>query len=83
MGRNPRYDLLFEPVKIGPKTAPNRFYQVPHCTGAGKALRVRSRLEHKQPIQRGNQSLGHTKRISSPYPAAQIFEFPQRGPGLR
>ena len=30
-----RYDLLFEPVKIGPVTAPNRFYQVPHCTGLG------------------------------------------------
>jgi dimethylamine/trimethylamine dehydrogenase len=33
--RNPRYDLLFEPVRIGPVTAPNRFYQVPHCTGMG------------------------------------------------
>ncbi len=30
-----RYDLLFEPVRIGPVTAPNRFYQVPHCTGMG------------------------------------------------
>lgn len=29
------YDVLFEPVKIGPVTAPNRFYQVPHCTGQG------------------------------------------------
>ncbi len=35
MARNPRYDILFEPVKIGPVTAPNRFYQVPHCTGMG------------------------------------------------
>ncbi len=26
---------MFEPVKIGPVTAPNRFYQVPHCTGMG------------------------------------------------
>ena len=31
MSRNPRYDILFEPVKIGPVTAPNRFYQVPHA----------------------------------------------------
>lgn len=30
-----RYSILFEPVKIGPKTAKNRFYQVPHCNGAG------------------------------------------------
>ena len=35
MNRDPRYDVLFEPVKIGPVTAPNRFYQVPHCNGMG------------------------------------------------
>lgn len=35
MTRDPRYDILFEPVKIGPVTARNRFYQVPHCTGMG------------------------------------------------
>ncbi len=33
--RDSRYDILFEPVKIGPVTAKNRFYQVPHCTGLG------------------------------------------------
>jgi len=30
-----KYSTLFEPVKIGPVTAPNRFYQVPHCCGMG------------------------------------------------
>ena len=35
MSRVPRYDLLFEPVRIGPVTARNRFYQVPHCAGMG------------------------------------------------
>jgi len=35
MTRDPRYDILFEPVRIGPVTARNRFYQVPHCTGIG------------------------------------------------
>ncbi|WP_171172753.1 FAD-dependent oxidoreductase [Ruegeria sp. HKCCA0370] len=29
------YSVLFEPVKIGPVTARNRFYQVPHCNGLG------------------------------------------------
>lgn len=29
------YDTLFEPVQIGPVTAPNRFYAVPHATGHG------------------------------------------------
>ena len=35
MPRDPRYDVLFEPVRIGPKVLRNRFYQVPHCTGFG------------------------------------------------
>jgi dimethylamine/trimethylamine dehydrogenase len=35
MARDPRHDILFEPVQIGPKTLRNRFYAVPHCTGFG------------------------------------------------
>ena len=35
MPRDPRFDPLFQPLKIGPVTAPNRFWQVPHCTGMG------------------------------------------------
>jgi dimethylamine/trimethylamine dehydrogenase len=35
MPRDSRYDILFEPVKIGPVTAKNRFFQVPHCNGMG------------------------------------------------
>jgi dimethylamine/trimethylamine dehydrogenase len=35
MARDPKYDILFESVKIGPVTAPNRFYQVPHCNTLG------------------------------------------------
>ena len=38
MARDPRYDILFEPVQIGPVTARNRFYQVPHCNGMGHAM---------------------------------------------
>jgi len=37
MPRDPRFDILFEPVKIGPVLAKNRFYQVPHCNGMGHA----------------------------------------------
>lgn len=33
--RDPRYDILFEPVQIGPVRTRNRFYQVPHCNGMG------------------------------------------------
>ena len=35
MVRDPRYDILFEPVQIGPVRTRNRFYQVPHCNGMG------------------------------------------------
>jgi dimethylamine/trimethylamine dehydrogenase len=35
--RDSRYDVLFEPVRIGPVIAKNRFYQVPHCNGMGYA----------------------------------------------
>jgi dimethylamine/trimethylamine dehydrogenase len=43
MMRDSRYDVLFEPVRIGPVTAPNRFYQVPHASGMTNALpRVRA-----------------------------------------
>ncbi|MEZ5923435.1 MAG: FAD-dependent oxidoreductase [Hyphomicrobiaceae bacterium] len=35
MPRNARYDILFEPVRIGPVTAPNRFFQTAHASGMG------------------------------------------------
>jgi dimethylamine/trimethylamine dehydrogenase len=33
--RDRKYDVLFQPMQIGPVTAKNRFYQVPHCNGGG------------------------------------------------
>src|ERR1700728_2339959 len=36
--RQPRYDILFEPVRIGPVTAPNRFYAVPHASGMTNSM---------------------------------------------
>ena len=33
--RDPRFDILFEKVRIGPVTARNRFFQVPQCSGMG------------------------------------------------
>jgi dimethylamine/trimethylamine dehydrogenase len=32
------FSILFQPIKIGPVTAPNRFYQVPHCNGFGHRM---------------------------------------------
>jgi len=38
MTRDARYDILFEPLEIGPVTAKNRFYQAPHCNGMGRTF---------------------------------------------
>lgn len=39
LGKDPRLDarhaVLFEPLQVGPKLLPNRFYQVPHASGFG------------------------------------------------
>jgi dimethylamine/trimethylamine dehydrogenase len=37
MSRDPRYDVLFEPVPIGPKVMRNRFYATPHGSGLESA----------------------------------------------
>lgn len=52
MTRDPRFDVLFESVKIGPVTAKNRFYQVPHCNGSGY------RYPHTQATMRGIKAEG-------------------------
>ena len=46
------YDILFEPIRIGPVTAPNRFYQVPHCNGFGY------RMPHSLATMRGIKAEG-------------------------
>jgi dimethylamine/trimethylamine dehydrogenase len=35
MPGDPRHAILFDSVRIGPKVAKNRFWQVPHCNGGG------------------------------------------------
>jgi dimethylamine/trimethylamine dehydrogenase len=35
---NNPYGILFQPIQLGPVTAPNRFYQVPHCNGFGHRM---------------------------------------------
>jgi len=49
---NNPYDILFETVRIGPVTAPNRFYQVPHCNGFGH------RMPHGLAAMRGMKAEG-------------------------
>ncbi len=52
MARNPRYDILFEPVRIGPVTARNRFYAVPHAAG------MTNTMPHMRAAFRGTKAEG-------------------------
>jgi dimethylamine/trimethylamine dehydrogenase len=52
MARNPRYDVLFEPVRIGPVTARNRFYAVPHAAG------MTNSMPHMRAAFRGTKAEG-------------------------
>ncbi len=80
MPRNPRYDILFEPVKIGPKTAPNRFYQVPHASGMTNAApHVRAAFRETKAeggwgvINTGACSI-HPSSDDSPFPCATLWD---------
>ncbi|MBT4889890.1 MAG: FAD-dependent oxidoreductase [Rhodospirillales bacterium] len=78
--RDPRYDILFEPVKIGPVTAKNRFYQVPHCTGSGWN-RPRTLASMRETKAEGGWGVVNTEYCSihpssddAPYPAASMWD---------
>jgi dimethylamine/trimethylamine dehydrogenase len=80
MGRNPRFDVLFEPVRIGPVTAPNRFYQVPHASGMTNALpQVRARFRGVKAeggwgvVCTGAVSI-HPSSDDSPLPFASLWD---------
>ncbi|MGB6605668.1 MAG: FAD-dependent oxidoreductase [Steroidobacteraceae bacterium] len=61
MARNPRYDLLFEPVRIGPVTARNRFYAVPHAAG------MTNSMPHMRAAFRGTKAEGGWGVVCSGY----------------
>ncbi len=78
--RDPRYDILFEPLKIGPVTAKNRFYQVPHCTGSGWQ-RPRTLAGLRESKAEGGWAVINTEYCSihpssedSPYPSATMWD---------
>jgi dimethylamine/trimethylamine dehydrogenase len=80
MARDPRYDILFEPVKLGPVTLKNRFYQVPHCNGLG------ADLPYSHAAMRGVKAEGgwaavcteilsiHPSSDSTPYPQVKLWD---------
>ena len=80
MTRDPRYDVLFEPVKIGPVTARNRFYQVPHCNGMGfNAPQTHARMramkgEGGWAVVCTEECMIHPSSDYSPEPQARLWE---------
>lgn len=75
-----KYARLFEPVKIGPVTAPNRFYQVPHCTGMGH-LRPRAdaavramKAEGGWGVVCNQETEIHPTSDLTPYPEGRLWD---------
>jgi dimethylamine/trimethylamine dehydrogenase len=70
-----RYAILFEPVKIGPVTARNRFYQVPHCTGMGH-LHPRADAGVREMKARGGWAVVSNQETEI-HPSSDLSPFPE------
>ena len=80
MARDPKYDILFDPIKIGPKLSPNRFFQTSHCAGIG------SERPGTQAMFRGTKAEGgwgvvfteycsvHPESDEYPYTSARLWD---------
>jgi dimethylamine/trimethylamine dehydrogenase len=64
MTRDPRYDVLFEPVEIGPKIMKNRFYQAPHASGFSGDLYPRSEARFRGIKAEGGWAVVNTSGLS-------------------
>src|SRR3984885_1784814 len=80
MPREARFDVLFEPVKIGPLTAKNRFFQVPHCNGMGYA-KPRAHAEMRGVKAEGGWAVVSTEEVEihpssdlSPYIEGRLWD---------
>ena len=76
---HPSHQVLFEPIQIGPVTAPNRFYQVPHASGMTEANpRVRAAFRETKAeggwgvVSTGAVSI-HPSSDDSPLPFAKLW----------
>ncbi|MEY4871021.1 MAG: hypothetical protein RLZZ563_351 [Pseudomonadota bacterium] len=80
MSRDPRFDVLFQPIKIGPKTARNRFFQVPHASGMTNAA-PHVRAAFREMKAEGGWAVVSTGACSvdpssddSPFPCATLWD---------
>ena len=62
-GRPAEHDVLFDQLRIGPVTAPNRLWQVPHCTGFGTRY-PRSQAAFRAAKARGGWGAVYTEYTS-------------------
>ncbi len=76
---HPHHRILFDPVRIGPVVAPNRFYQVPHASGMTESNpRVRAAFRGTKAeggwgvVSTGAVSI-HPSSDDSPLPYARLW----------
>ena len=73
MSRDPRYDILFEPVTIGPVIAKNRFFQVPHCNSLGHG-RPRAEAANRRVKAEGGWAVVCTQEVEI-HPSAELTPY--------
>ncbi|MGE0566219.1 MAG: FAD-dependent oxidoreductase [Pseudolabrys sp.] len=83
---DPRYDILLQPVRLGPVMMKNRFYQVPHCNG------LSATLPRGHAAMRGVKAEGgwgavctdilsvHPSSDSTPFPQVKLWEQSDEAP---
>jgi dimethylamine/trimethylamine dehydrogenase len=77
MSREAKYDILFEPIKIGPHVAPNRFWQPPQCTGFGTVM-PGMQAGHRAMKAEGGYGVVFTELIAvAPETASDPWETPE------
>ncbi len=70
------YDVLFEPVAIGPVTARNRFYQVPHACGMGH-LKPRAHAAMRAVKAQGGWAVVSTEETEI-HPSSDLSPFAEQ-----
>jgi len=70
--RDSRYDILFEPVRIGPVIAKNRFYQTPQCAGMGDTW-INGQAKHREVKAEGGWAVVNTEICESHHTSNQSY----------
>ena len=73
MSRDPKYDILFEPVAIGPVVTRNRFFQVPHCNVLGHG-RPRAEAANRRVKAEGGWGVVCTQEVEI-HPSAELTPY--------